>query len=164
MQDPNIIGRLRKGDGGALKSLFRSSADRAHTLAQRMTGDAEIAGKVVQAVFEELWHKRRDVDPMQDVASRILRETYVCVRALQKEKNLPICGVPKSSNPELQALIGRLGSIGDMERLVYLLLTTDGFSKREVSRALDVSDEATTTLHAKALQALHEETVSEAIN
>ncbi len=157
MQDPNIVGRLQKGDGSALKRIYRECADRAYTLAMRMTGDASTSDKVVQAVFEELWHKRKGVDPLQDLPSRILRETFICVRALQKEKDLPLCALPDRKMPELQSLIENLRTLGETEQLVFVLFAADGFTTREVARTLDISDETATTLHARALRSLEPE-------
>jgi len=157
MQDPNIVGQLRKGDGSALKRLYRNTADRAYLLAMRMTGDPSTTNKVIQAVFEELWHKRKTIDPLQDLSSRILRETYVCVRELQKEKGVKLCPLPDPSTHQYQTLLEKLVKLEETEQLVYLLHTADGFSTREVARTLDISDEAATTLHARALEKLQSE-------
>ncbi len=154
MQDPNVVQRLKRGDGAALKTIFRSSAQRAFVLAFRMTGNREMSEEVVKAVFEELWHKRRDIDPLQDLASTILRETYLCVRALQRERTLVTPPLPASTDPRLQPLIEGVERLNETQRLAYLLHSAEGFSHREIARTLDVSDEAVVTLIAKALQEL----------
>lgn len=156
MQDPNIVSRLHRGDGAALKSLFRSNGQKAYALAFRMTGDTTAASEVVRAVFEELWHKRRDLDPLQEMTSTILRETYLCVRALQSERQLPTVTLHATVDPSLQPVIERLGGLTENQRLAFLLFASDGFSQRELARTLDVSDDAIATLLGKALQELEE--------
>ncbi len=60
-----LIGRMAKGDGGALARLHETWSSALLGVACRMLGDRREAEEVVQDTFVRMWHRSAEYDPHQ---------------------------------------------------------------------------------------------------
>jgi RNA polymerase sigma-70 factor, ECF subfamily len=60
-----LIGRMAKGDGGALAELYETWGPSLLGAACRMLGDRREAEEVLQDTFVRMWHRSADYDPHQ---------------------------------------------------------------------------------------------------
>jgi RNA polymerase sigma-70 factor, ECF subfamily len=60
-----LIGRMAKGDGGALAELYETWSPALLGVACRMLGDRREAEEVLQDTFVRMWHRSADYDPHQ---------------------------------------------------------------------------------------------------
>ena len=156
MQDPQTIENLKKGDGRALKKLFKSLHSKLYALAYRLTGDPETAEKLVTDVFIDLWHNRSEIESFSPIMPILLREIYQ--RATSSNSPAPAAdgGVSASvsKHPHLKNMVEKLAELDNGTRLIFLLFAADGFTYREISRTLDISEEAVLHYMGQALSTL----------
>jgi RNA polymerase sigma-70 factor (ECF subfamily) len=61
--DPGLVSRLRRGDEGALETLYARYGGLVYTLVLRIVGDPELAREVLQDTFLRAWDGRDRYDP-----------------------------------------------------------------------------------------------------
>lgn len=150
MLDPKVIGRLKRGDGAALKKLFKSHAGKLYSLAYRLTGDRTQADLVVRGVFQELWKRRTEIDPLVQLDGALMRETFLSAKELQG--GVLEVHVPLSGDPQLEPLLDALERMSNLPRLIFLLYAVDGFDHKDIARTLDVPRETVLSYLGKALE------------
>jgi len=158
MHDPQNIKKLSQGDGSALRRLHKAMYGKLYALAYRLTASESMANDVITDVFKRLWKNRKELNVYQQVPPILIRDTYVQAMTLSKGTSSAKVDVkwdlpPDSSLSKMSELMGRMENL---PRLVYLLHSSDGYSYREISQALDVSEETVVHYHAKALSVLQE--------
>jgi DNA-directed RNA polymerase specialized sigma24 family protein len=141
MQDPQTVARIRRGDGSALKRLFKSNFSNCYALAYRVTGSDESARACVQRAFENLWEERESIDPFNVIDLSLLREVFLASTAHRKENPSQIA-VYSHDRQVLPSLVSELKDMDEVTRLVFLLWAADGFTYRQIARAVGLSEDA----------------------
>lgn len=152
MLDPKVVARLKRGDGAALKSIFKNQSGRLYALAYRLTGHKATADQLVRDVFQDLWKRRDEIDPLVQLEGALMRETFL--RAQQLHGGELRVFVPRSADPQLEPILAALEDMDALPRLVYLLFAVDGYDHRDISRILDVSRDTVLMYFGNALESL----------
>ncbi|MEM6335467.1 MAG: sigma-70 family RNA polymerase sigma factor [Bacteroidota bacterium] len=150
MQDPNAVERIRKGDGHALKRLYKSEFVRLYALAYRLTGDEEKAEAVVLTVMRQMWENKETLDVFQPLDLVLLREVYTTSRRVAPDID-PIESI-KNNTPNTYPLVQALQKLDPKSRFIFLLHSTEGFSYREIAFILDVTEDTVTHYMSRALE------------
>lgn len=153
MYDPQVVDKIRKGDGKALKQLFKSEYVKLFALAYRLVGDREFAQKIIYAVFEHLWQRREDLNPLEPLPALLQKQVFE-VASRSERNGVHARGVSEGDAPHIHRLIQALDSIEDVPRLIFLLHHADGFTYREIARLLDLSEETVMHYMGRALAGL----------
>ncbi len=153
MYDPQVVDKIRKGDGKALKQLFKSEYVKLFALAFRLVGDRELVNSMIQGVFKELWHHRQALNPLEPLPKMMQRRIYELASS-SDQKGVHVRGLSHDEAPHTLRLIQALETVEPLPRLVYLLHQADGFSYRELAHILDLSEETILHYMGRALSAL----------
>ncbi len=151
MDEHELIGRVRAGDGAAERALYDAHVDRVFRLAYRFTGDDELARDCTQdtfiRAFERLASFRGDAKfstwlhaIATSVALNALRKVK---RFRQRETDLDTAtGLPaagREAEPDLKRRLAR--AIDDLPpgyRTVFVMHDVEGYTHEEIGAALGI--------------------------
>jgi DNA-directed RNA polymerase specialized sigma24 family protein len=156
MQDPSSVSRIRRGDGGTLKRLFKANHPRLYAVAYRLTQDADAADQVVRGAFLRLWKKRDELEPLDVLFLRLVDYTHELALEYRVEHN--VTGLEcESSGGDGEMIVQQINGLPEEERLTYLLHIADGYTIRELSRAFRKSENDIREIVGRALVGLDTE-------
>jgi RNA polymerase sigma-70 factor, ECF subfamily len=162
-RDCQLVDAMRRGEAAAVEDLVATYGDRAYRLAARITQSRQDAEEVVQDAF---WTVVRKIDTFRgEAAFGSWFYRIVANAAYQKLRGRPRRGTEISldqlepyldshdsvadwsaqiDNPALQAelrvvLTAAIDELPPAYRTVLLLRDVEGFSPREIARALDMT-------------------------
>lgn len=156
MQDPRSVERLRHGDVATLKRLFKANHAKLYPLAYRLTKSREAAGDVIRRAFRGLWEERTDLDVFEPLGLRLVQRTYTEAMAYRGEQNITDFAVASERYNGNDGVLTEIESIDSEDRLSYLLFVVDGYSFRELAKAMDKSVEEVQLSVGRALASLQE--------
>jgi len=156
MQDPRLVTRLRQGDIGALKRLFKSNHTVLYPLVYRLTRSRDAADAIIRSAFRQLWTDRKELEPLEVLFLRLLGYAYAFATEYRSANN--ITGIESGARTSAgEEIASQLSKLPEEERLVYLLHIVDGYSIRELSKAFDTTEDHIREVVGSALVALNRE-------
>jgi RNA polymerase sigma-70 factor (ECF subfamily) len=161
---------LAEGDRSRLNSLYARHAQRVYTLSWRMTGDKAIAEEITQEVFTRVWDKANQYSENKGKFSSWVNRmaSNLCVDNLRKKKESLVETIEDlevseaSNNPEQQMIQQRhndqlqyaLLLLPERQRLALTLTVYLEQSNAEAGMILDITEQATESLLARARRTL----------
>ena len=122
-------------------------ADAVFRFAYKCTGNREDAKDVVQAGFEVLWTKRKEVDPgkakafLFQVVYRQSVDMYRKNTRIEYKEEVQHSGTYTQSNPDLKKLLDKaLDQLDEQSRALVLLKDYEGYSYDEIGQITELSE------------------------
>jgi RNA polymerase sigma-70 factor (ECF subfamily) len=163
--DLELIEDFRKGDQSSFEELITRYSNKVHSLASRLTRNAEDAEEVLQDVFVTVYRKLSKFEGKSTFSSWLYRVTvnasFMKLRRRKHDNNISVEEVlPQILNGALARQASAMGGEGDkvtaqhqlsealedaISRLpdeyrpVFILRDVDGLSSREVGKILNIS-------------------------
>ena len=156
MQDPRSVTRLRQGDIGTLKRLFKSNHNGLYPFVYRLARNGDAADEIIRSAFKKLWADRKELEKLEVLFLRLLGYAHTFAMEYRTANNVTgIESSPRTSRgEEVASLLSRLP---EEEHLVYLLHIVDGYSIRELSEAFHSTEDHMREVVGSALVALDKE-------
>lgn len=156
MQDPRSVTRLRQGDIGTLKRVFKSNHNALYPFVYRLTRDRNATDEIIRSAFKQLWADRKELEQFGVLFHRLLSYAHAFATEYRTANN--ITGIETSARTsEGEKVSALLSRFPEEERLVYLLHIVDGYSVRELSEALGSTEDHIREVVGSALVALDKE-------
>jgi RNA polymerase sigma-70 factor, ECF subfamily len=161
--DLELVEALRGGDESGFETLIDRYAEKAYSLAARLTRNPEDAEEVLQDVFVTVFRKIKGFEGKSSFSSWLYRVTVnaglMKIRKRRQDLGVPLDEVlpqietslalrhqegqdashAASRKELLMALSAAVQKLPDEYRPVFILRDIDGLTSREVSRILDIS-------------------------
>lgn len=161
--DLELIVEFQKGDQRSFEELISRYSTKVHSLASRLTRNAEDAEEVLQDVFVTVHRKIAGFEGKSSFSSWLYRVTvnaaFMKLRKRKQDQTVPLEELvqqahvvsalksPESSfvdsqsirNEMLEALEAAIRKLPDDYRPVFILRDVDGLTSREVSKILDLT-------------------------
>lgn len=176
-KNPDIVlsRRLASGDSTALRSLMERHVDRLYIVAHRIVQSPDLAGEAVQNTFLQLWERRVNIDPSQNLgglltvmtrnnALKMLRHERVHERISSVLQELANDhehgpglnnGIESLECTELWTLVHNvLEGIPPRSREIFLLHWEHGLSYAEIEKFLGISNATIRNQMSRAMKHL----------
>lgn len=161
--DLELIEDFRRGEQVAFEELISRYSNKVHSLATRLTRNAEDAEEVLQDVFVTVHRKIAGFEGKSSFSSWLYRVTvnaaFMKLRKRKQDQSVPLEDVIQQSQPitalqspesayvdsqsirheMLAALEIAIQKLPDDYRPVFILRDVDGLTSREVGRILDLT-------------------------
>jgi RNA polymerase sigma-70 factor (ECF subfamily) len=102
-RDTELIGRIARGDRGALELVYQRASGRAMAIAQRVLGTRNEAEEIVQEVFLEVWRRASRFDPTRgrlDTWINVMTRTRSIDRLRRRAIEARVVGQAEEPMPE----------------------------------------------------------------
>ena len=151
MDEPELIARVRAGDGAAERALYDAHVDRVYRLAYRLAGDDELAREFTQdtfvRAFERLSSFRGEAKLstwMHAIATSVVLNGLRKVKRLrQRETDLDdatgLSGARREAEPDLKRRLARaIDDLPEGYRTVFVMHDVEGFTHEEIGDTLGI--------------------------
>ncbi len=151
MDEHELIGRVRAGDGAAERALYDAHVDRVFRLAYRFTGDDELARDCTQDTFIRAFERLASFRGEAKFSTWLHAiATSVALNALRKIKRFrqretdldAATGVPAASRetePDLKRRLARaIDELPAGYRAVFVMHDVEGYTHEEIGAALGI--------------------------
>ncbi|MBK6840665.1 MAG: RNA polymerase sigma-70 factor [Bacteroidetes bacterium] len=170
-EDANILQALKKGDGKAYESLFRSYYQRLCSYANTLLNDPDESEEVVQQVFIQVWERREAMEiniSIQAYLFKAVRNSCLNklkhgkVRQIYAEEVTALAGQSEPASQitlqnELQEQIHRaIESLPEQCRIIFKLSRFDELKYAEIAEHLGISIKTVENQMGKALKVMRE--------
>ena len=155
-----VIKRCKANDRAAQQLVYKSYYDRYYTLCMRYMADHDLACDVLNQMFYKVFtniRQLRDPGLFEGWMKQVCINT--CLNELKKRKNnlyqeiseTPMHALPRSeneamSNLGMEELLGMVKRLPLRMRMVFNMYVVDGYSHKEISQQLSIS-EGTSKFH-----------------
>lgn len=164
ISDVELVSKFQKGCSFSFETLVTRYETKVHSLAMRLTRNAEDAEEVLQDVFITVYRKADSFEGKAKFSSWLYRITcnaaFMKLRKRKQEQATPIEDMmphlqERAMNEEIQigyrsdsitfnneireALEAAIGKLPEEYRAVFILRDVDGLSNKEVGDILDLS-------------------------
>ena len=157
---PELLARLRAGDGAALGELYSRTGGALASLARRLTGSREDAEDVLHDVFlglpEALQHyqERGQLEAwLRRVTARVALMRIRSARR-RREVDVPLDIESRTVSEDSVALEHAVDELPDSLRFVVVLKLIEGYSHTEIGELLGISPRASEQRLYRAIQLL----------
>lgn len=171
MDDAGLVRMLRKGDDAAFTEIYGRYWDKLFSVAaNKLNKDLALAEELVQDIFLDLWHRRKDLDQNLNLPAYLATAMkYKVINARQKkkrvnaylQKNAARLSTGDSSteqqlsfNELKDRLAALVKNLPDKCRLVYTLSKDAGYSQKEISKQLSISEKTVESHLSRAIKSL----------
>jgi RNA polymerase sigma-70 factor, ECF subfamily len=161
--DPELIQKIRRGDQGALVSVYRQFGGELLSLATRITGSAADGEDILHDLIVGLPEAMRSYDERGKLGPW-LRQVVVrmCLMRLRTERRrnettLDVAELPARSTPTndvADAIEIALRELSPAIRAVVVLRLIEGLSHREIAESLGISTNASEARLSRGIAAL----------
>lgn len=161
--DLELISEFQKGQQDSFEEIIQRYSNKVHSLASRLTRNAEDAEEVLQDVFVTVYRKIGGFEGKSSFSSWLYRVTvnaaFMKLRKKRQDHSVPIEDllqshqvIPALRSPEstqvdslsmkhevLEALEEAIMKLPDEYRPVFILRDVDGLTSKEVGKILDLT-------------------------
>lgn len=163
--DHDLLLLIRQDDARAFTEIYHRYWKRMFTLALHRLNSRQAAEDIVQDVFSSLWQRRHQAEITSLDAYLAVATRYAAFRQLARMKSttdtdkLPEPGQASTEDTTaarflLQSMQEELRQLPEKCRLVFDYSRNKGWSNREISQQLQISEKAVEKHITKALQRL----------
>lgn len=152
MDEDRLVARAVDGDVEAERRLYEAHVDRVYRLAFRMTGREDLAEEFTQDAFVRAFDRLEDFRGeaafstwLHSVATSVIYNGLRRRRRVrERERPLEEVGQrarePSAPTPGLREALHRaIDGLPDGQRMVFLMHEVEGYTHREIARALGVA-------------------------
>ena len=169
MDEKDLVRRCRTDEPGARKEMYETYAGRVLAVCRRYIRESDRARDIVHDTFLKAWDSLGSFHPRRAGSlgawlSQIA--AHLAVDELRSRKQLtllsegpdPLAGLSSEAPVDgdrlrqvpVEELIGLIASLPEGYRAVFNLFCLDGYSHREISRLLGISEKTSQTQYLKA--------------
>jgi RNA polymerase sigma-70 factor (ECF subfamily) len=173
--DDALLAAIAAGDNAAFNQLMSRHADRAFSLAYRITGRRGDAEDVVQDSFLQVWTRARDWQPGRAKFSTWLYRVIVnrCLDLKRRPSTTDIDAIEEPADPGMgaldrieasqrqMALAGAVAALPERQRAAIALTYTTGLKNAAAAIVMNMSVKAFEGLLVRAKRALREKLASD---
>jgi RNA polymerase sigma-70 factor (family 1) len=168
--DEQLILMIKNGEGGAFTALYNHYWHKLFSVAANKLGRIDEAEELVQDIFLDIWHRRDQLNITGELKAylavavkyRVINVLAKRNRAEKYKKDTHLTLQVADHNLEdwlsFKELKDRLASLvvdlPDKCRLVYKLSREEGYSRKEIAHALDISEKTVESHLTRALNSL----------
>ena len=151
----SIVGRIKEGDKGAFREIFRLYYPSIHTFITGFTKDPSLADDIAQDVFMKVWIYRNSLDAEMPIRSYLflLARRQICswfrrkltlqkyiVELSEQELESIIEDGDLAETAELQAMAEEIiANMPDKRRMAFVLSRGKGLSSEDIAEIMNIS-------------------------